>query len=144
MPSFTSADEGIRVGDWVVVGTARLDTRPTGASDLAFIAESIATRGERCIRDFLGDFAFVATNTVTHESIAARDTFGVRSIYYRETPSGVRFSSHASRLADTTQYDLDYIAEFILSGFDRDNRTPYHGVRAIPPGHYLVAQPGKS
>jgi asparagine synthase (glutamine-hydrolysing) len=150
-PGGVPADEGVRCGDWTVVGTARLDNRadlqswahaPSSASDLDLIASAIATRGASCVRDVLGDFAFVAQNAVTHQAIAARDAFGVRPLYYRTKPDELAFSSHAARLAEGTEYDLDYVAEFILSGFDRDHRTPYRGVRAFPPGHVLVAQNG--
>jgi asparagine synthase (glutamine-hydrolysing) len=152
-PDGVPADEGVRCGDWTVVGTARLDNRadlqswahaPSSASDLDLIASAIATRGASCVRDILGDFAFVAQNAVTHQAIAARDAFGVRPLYYRTKPDELAFSSHAARLAEGTEYDLDYIAEFILSGFDRDHRTPYRGVRAFPPGHVLVAQNGST
>jgi asparagine synthase (glutamine-hydrolysing) len=150
-PGGVPTDEGARCGDWTVVGTARLDNRDEVRSwsdaspdtaDLALIASAIATRGDSCVRDILGDFAFVAQNAVTHEAIAARDAFGVRPLYYRTKPDELAFSSHAARLAEGTDYDLDYIAEFILSGFDRDHRTPYRNVRAFPPGHVLVARAG--
>jgi asparagine synthase (glutamine-hydrolysing) len=150
-PEGVPADEGVRYGDWTIVGTARLDNRAewsshTGAApdatDLAIVAAAIASRGHSCIRDILGDFAFVAQNAVTHQAIAARDAFGVRPLYYRTTPTELAFSSHAARLADGAAYDLEYIAEFILSGFDRNHGTPYRGVRAFPPGHVFVAQNG--
>ncbi|HXB27655.1 MAG TPA: asparagine synthase-related protein [Gemmatimonadaceae bacterium] len=150
-PGGVPADEGVRCGDWTVVGTARLDNREEirswsdvspDTADLALIASAIATRGDSCVRDILGDFAFVAQNTVTHQAIAARDAFGVRPLYYRTKPDELAFSSHAARLAEGTDYDLDYIAEFILSGFDRDHRTPYRGVRAFPPGHVLITRAG--
>jgi len=129
--------EPVRAGDWTVTGSARLDNRDevrgwTAAaltsSDLDLVAAAIATRGTACIRDLLGDFAFVAEHAVTHETIAARDTFGVRALYYRATKDGLAFSSHATRLSESAEYDPEYIAEFILSGFDRDNRTPWRGV----------------
>ena len=152
-PNGVQADDAMRAGDWSVVGSARIDNREeirswTGASatasDLALIASAIASRGQVCVRNILGDFAFVAVNSVTRQTIAARDAFGVRALYYRTTPDGLAFSSHAARLSDNAEYDLDYIAEFILSGFDRDHRTPYRGVRAFPPGHVLVAENGNT
>lgn len=152
-PSGAPAADGVHLADWSIVGTARLDNRadlqawtnaPATTSDLVLIAHAIASRGESCIRDILGDFAFVAQNAVTHQAIAARDAFGVKALYYRTKPDELAFSSHAARLAEGTEYDLDYIAEFILSGFDRDHHTPYKGVRAFPPGHVLVARAGKT
>jgi asparagine synthase (glutamine-hydrolysing) len=152
-PSGAPVDEGVRCGDWTIVGTARLDNRAdlqswtntsSTASDLELIASLIAACGESCIREILGDFAFVAQNTVTNQAIAARDAFGVKALYYRTKPDELAFSSHAARLAEGNEYDLDYIAEFILSGFDRDHRTPYRGVRAFPPGHVLVARGNKT
>src|SRR5580704_15834772 len=125
-PGGVPADEGVRCGDWTVVGTARLDNRadlqswasaPATASDLDLVASAIATRGAPCVRDILGDFAFVAQNAVTHQAIAARDAFGVRPLYYRTKSDELAFSSHAARLAEGTEYDLDYIAEFTLSRY---------------------------
>jgi asparagine synthase (glutamine-hydrolysing) len=150
-PGGAPADGGTRAGDWTVVGSARLDNRAEvatwthaapDASDLDLIAAAIASRGQRCIRDILGDFAFVAYRPSTHEVIAARDAFGIKALYYRSTSDGLTFSSHASRLSENAEYDLDYIAEFILSSFDRDHRTPWRNVRALPPGHILTSRDG--
>jgi asparagine synthase (glutamine-hydrolysing) len=150
MPSFFTGEE-VRFGDWSLVGAARLDNRAdvrswssatTDASDLALIAAAVASRGESCIRSILGDFAFAATNAITRHTIAARDAFGVKALYYRTRDDGLAFSSHARRLSNGAEYDLDYIAEFILSGFDREHRTPWLGVRAVPPGHMLVSRDG--
>jgi asparagine synthase (glutamine-hydrolysing) len=140
-----------RIGDWLAVGVARLDNRDevrawTGASpdapELHLIAAAIAVRGPSCIRSILGDFAVVAWHAVTRETIAARDAFGVKPLYVRARDSEVAFASHAASLADSTEFDLEYIAEFILSGFDREHRTPYAGVRAVPPGHVVTVRGG--
>jgi asparagine synthase (glutamine-hydrolysing) len=142
-----------RMGDWLVVGTARLDNRsdiaawigvPLDRSDLELIGAAIASRGRACIHDILGDFALVAHNSSTRQVIAARDALGVKSLFVRERPGEIAFSSHAASLADGEHFDLEYIAEFILNGFDRGHRSPYAGIRAIPPGHLLTLDHGKA
>ncbi len=140
-----------RAGDWMAVGMARLDNRdeirawsgaPADISDLQVILAGIAARGVPGIRSILGDFAIVACHARSRDTIVARDAFGVKPLFYRALPEGLALSSHAAPLAGDADYDADYVAEFILSGFDRDHRTPWRGVRAVPPGHCMVVRDG--
>lgn len=133
-----------RVGTYIGVGTVRLDNRDLAASwgplgspaatDLDLVVAAIARQGPSCIVDLLGDFAFVAWDTATHEAVAARDAFGIRTLYVRESPDLLAFASHAAHLTESDTYDLDYIATFLVNGFPSPERTIFADVRAVPPG----------
>src|SRR5579862_8956958 len=93
---------------WMIVGAARLDNREdmlrwanadAGTSDLQLIAQFIAKRGVEGVRDILGDFAFVFRDRTTRETIAARDAFGVKALFYRLGDDELAFSSRATALA---------------------------------------------
>jgi asparagine synthase (glutamine-hydrolysing) len=147
------APGAVRLGDVVVVGSARLDNRevvrgwtgaggPAGASDLELIGRAVVARGESCVRELLGDFAFVVWEPAARRVTAARDAFGVRAIYYRVWADRIAFASRASALTDGEAYDDEYFAEALLNGYDASERSPYVGVRAVMPGGLMLVVDG--
>lgn len=137
----------VRLDGVVIIGSARLDNpdvvrawtdAPADSSDLALIGRAIRARGERCVRDLLGDFAIVYWDPATRRILTARDAFGVRALYYREWGDRVAFASRASALTDSDAYDDEYFAETLLNGYDASDRSPFAGVRAVRPGGLVV------
>lgn len=138
----------------VVVGNARLDNREevagwarapellAGATDLEVIAEAIEVRGGRCIPSILGDFGFVVWNPLTRELTAARDAFGVKTLYYAEQSDLFALSSRAAVLAEREEYDREYIIDYLIGAFPSLQRTVFAEVRSVPPGATLTWQRG--
>jgi asparagine synthase (glutamine-hydrolysing) len=136
----------------VVVGNARLDNREevagwsaaprrtADATDLEIIAEAIETRGTKCIPGILGDFAIVVWNPFTQELVAARDTFGIRALFYCATNDLIAFASQASLCADGKRYDLEYIADFLVGGLPSVTHTIYAGTLAVPPAGVVTVR----
>lgn len=135
----------------LVIGNARLDNRREVASwteaperlahepDLQVIAAAIHEVGISCIPRILGDFAFVVYDQRTREITAARDAFGVKTLYYREWPEQFAFSSRAAILGDRDIYDRDYLIDYLVSAAPRHDRTAFQNVRALAPGSTLHA-----
>jgi asparagine synthase (glutamine-hydrolysing) len=136
-----------RRGSLIGVGDVRLDnynevaqwTRsPVGVPDLQLVLAALEQRGPECVKDLLGDFAFVVWDEVRRELLAARDAFGVRGLHFVESCNVVALSSRASLLARTDEYSLDFIADALIGGSNCDELTPFAGVTTLPSGSLLL------
>lgn len=132
-----------RYRNLIAVGDVRLDDRaeiecyadalPRPASDLELVLAAVDARGTEIIEKLVGDFGFVIWDARAQKLVAARDAFGVKSLFLRNTNDLVLASSRASVLADPSNYDREYLAQF-LYGAEQQNRTVWAGVEALSPG----------
>lgn len=146
----TSAPDDLRpqLARWrtlTAAGDVRLDNRAEVAalagirveeveSDLQLVLAALDARGEACIRQLLGDFAFVVWDPGAEKLLAVRDAFGVRPLYQRRADGLVLFSSEVGPLQLDEQYDLDFI-HAQLTGFAAPvTATIWRGLTSVEPG----------
>ena len=138
----------VRSGPVTVVGVARIDNRADmlawlgdvdrSLSDLALAGEVALRRGVSGVARLLGDFAFVVWEADTRTLIAARDTFGVKQLYYATpSPGVVTFSSRAELLAQGDDYNMEYLAAWISYCGALPGLTVFRGVHALPAASVL-------
>lgn len=142
----------VAFGEWVAVGSVRLDNRTDlaawsgysgPASDLELVARVIALHGSKYISRFLGDFSFVACRVTTGMVVAACDAFAVRKLYYVRRNSTLAFASRAESLAMEDRYDLQYLAERVSLCTPSPILTVYSGVYAVPAGTMALYNGGQ-
>ncbi|HJU64931.1 MAG TPA: asparagine synthase-related protein [Gemmatimonadaceae bacterium] len=156
-------------GRWLIaVGTLRLDSReeirvladsPPAASDLELVVSAFERHGPRIVSRIIGDFALVIHDARTCRTFAARDAFGVGTLYIAGRSDELVFSSRADVAAagirdweyvvrrpdvaaaapDARAFDADYLAELLANAAGDPMRTAFRGVRALPPAHLLIA-----
>jgi asparagine synthase (glutamine-hydrolysing) len=144
-----------RHGPLLGIGDVRLDNRAEVARharevldagdsvpDLALVLGAYAARGEGCIPELLGDFGFVIWDERTRELVAARDAFGVRSLFLARRPEGTVIGSRSFAMSPGDAYDEEWASAFIVGGYASDERTPYSGCRFVPPGSWLTVRGG--
>jgi asparagine synthase (glutamine-hydrolysing) len=154
---FACAGDGgriTRLGPLVACGEARLDDRDAVAAwagvraadltDLDLVLRVFARAGVSSIPRLLGDFAFVIWNARTRTLVAARDAFGIRTLFRRHTRQGLLLCSRASLLADQWTFDLGYLADYLSAGSDPSEPTPYAGVSSIASGAMLEVSDQRS
>jgi asparagine synthase (glutamine-hydrolysing) len=139
-------------GDWVGVGTVRLDNRaelerraePCGQelTDLALVVRAIAGHGVKCIPEFLGDFAFVVWNTVTRVAVAATDAFSVRKLYYTHRAGLFVFASRGDVLGLGGHYDVQHLAELVAGCRPSPDLSVYAGVSRLPAATMALVKGG--
>jgi asparagine synthase (glutamine-hydrolysing) len=133
----------VRSGPVTVVGVARVDNRTEmlellgdagpGTGDLALAGQTALRRGTSGVARILGDFAFVVWEADTRTLIAARDTFGVKQLYYAApSPGVVTFSSRAELLAQGDDYNIEYLAAWVSYCGVCPGQTAFRGVAATP------------
>ena len=142
-----------RDGDWVAIGTVRLDNRSDlvrwsgshgdRASDLDLMVRAVARLGIKCISHTLGDFAFVAWHETTRTAVAACDVFAVKKLYYTETNGLFVFASRAEALSAGDRYEVQYLAERVAKCSPTPELTVYAGVRAVPAASVAVLEGGR-
>jgi len=99
-----------RLGAAIGIGVARLDNRAEvlrllsrrddDVSDLGLVMQFVTRDQGARIGRLEGDFSFVVWDPTSGCLLAARDTFGVRKLYYAGPRDGlITFCSHASPLA---------------------------------------------
>jgi asparagine synthase (glutamine-hydrolysing) len=98
--------------------------------------------GLAALRRLNGIFAFAIWDKSTNEMLVARDLFGVKPLYFADTPKGVIFGSELKALlmSPDVSRDLDHTAlwQSLTFLWTPAPRTALKAVRKLEPGHYLL------
>lgn len=141
-------------GSLVAAGWMRLENRDAltrrygltdePVSDVALALRHYRRTGEGAIRDLIGDFALVIADGRSGTALAARDAFGVRTLYTAQRGDVAVFATRAEAIAIGDDYDTDYLIEFAAGVESEAGRTAYAGVRCVPPASMAVVRGGSS
>ncbi|HEU4454976.1 MAG TPA: asparagine synthase-related protein, partial [Longimicrobium sp.] len=142
----------VSVGSLVLAGTVRLDNREElvrelgglrDASDLEVVGAYLRERGSKSLDGLIGDFVFVCWDGRTRTLLAARDSLGVRHLFWSPARDGLAaFGTHASLLADGGACSLEYIARTFSYG-DYGDFTVHEGVRRVPAATTVTMHGGR-
>jgi asparagine synthase (glutamine-hydrolysing) len=115
-------------------------------SDTEVIVHAYEDEGTACVKRLNGDFAFAIWDRRQRRLMLARDRMGVRPLYYTVHDGALVFGSEVKSLLEFPGIEakLDPIAleQCFTFWFPLPPRTPWAGIRELPPGHLLVAQDG--
>lgn len=104
--------------------------------------------GEGVLDRLRGMFAFALYDTATGELFCARDTFGIRPLYYAVEGGRILFGSeikgllahpHARRSLNERR-----LAHWLCMEYLPDEETLFEGVRKLPAGHWLRWRNGRA
>ncbi|MCW2275850.1 asparagine synthase (glutamine-hydrolyzing) [Rhodoblastus acidophilus] len=133
----------VELRDALVAGGARFRTK----SDTEVILELYRAKGEACVQDLNGDFAFALWDRRRQKLMLARDRMGVRPLYWTRAKNRLYFASEVKALLATGEVEarpdpigLDQL--FTLWGAIPP-RTMFKGIQQLPPGHVMIATPDK-
>ena len=102
--------------------------------------------GEKCLDRLNGIFAFALWDKRTETLLIARDSVGVKPLYYATTPDGFLFASEIKALLQDKRLDrsLDPIAihHYLTYLWSPAPRTILKQVKKLEPGHALIVQKG--
>jgi len=122
-------------------------------SDTEVLLLAILTWGvEATLPRLRGMFAFVLHDTLTGETIAARDHFGQKPLYYHHGPTGLAIASDPLSITEITgdrQPDVDCYRLYLATGGETGTRGMHHpertffaGVATLPAGKLLRYKAG--
>ncbi len=125
----------------------RFSVRFRGSSDTEVFLYGIKHLGvDRFLGEAEGMFAAAIYDRQTRRLILARDRAGEKPLCYAVTPEGLVFASEVKALIEglgkTPQLDDSAIYLYLLLRYVPAPFTIFSGVQKVPPGHYLLWEPG--
>lgn len=153
-----------RDGALALVADARIDDRATLALHLAhagiptstdasassLIMAAYRAWSSRAPEHLLGDFAFVLWDRHRQRLFAARDRFGLRSLYYGRFPNGLILSNEILPILSHPLVSRDLneraLADFLLFGSHDaldGTQTPFKAIRHLGPAETLRCEDGQ-
>ncbi|MFC1681234.1 asparagine synthase-related protein [Pseudomonadota bacterium] len=121
---------------------SRLEFTNIPDTDIIFAAYS--KWGDNCAKNLIGDFAFVIWDRIKQQVFAARDTMGMRPLFYfihdKRLLIASSINSVLQAIESTPTLNLPWIEEFVSRNqFRWIRETVYQGVYRLPPAYQLTA-----
>lgn len=136
----------------VLVGDLRLANREelraslslgAGVTDPCIALEAFLRWGLDFAARLAGDFTILIFDRRDDRLIAVRDALGIRPLYYRDGPGGLRVASELRALVETGDaLDEGYLAEALAGDIVDTESTPYASIRRVPAAHALLSDRG--
>lgn len=119
-----------------------------GHSDTEVVLHAYRTWGLRGLKQLEGIFALALWDPAAKRLILMRDRLGIKPLYWGHSTLGLAFGSEIKAVLAAggidTAMDDQAFREYLWFGNTHEDRTFYRGVRQLPPGHWLIAEGGKT
>ena len=145
-------------GNWIVYNgeiynfrELRRELEAAGAefrshSDTEVILAAYRVWGESCLARLGGMFAFALWDAPRKRLLLARDSMGIKPLYYHQSKQTFIFASEVRTLLRTglvpRKPDPTGVLSYLAFGSVFEPWTIVEGVRAVPPGHVLTVKNG--
>jgi asparagine synthase (glutamine-hydrolysing) len=120
----------------------QLDVLEPDTPDSLIALAAFKRWGDECFAKLIGDWALAIWSQMDRSLYLARDHAGTRTLYFENTGKEVVWSTYLETfsLDDATRtLDRHYAARY-LSGRPTGDLTPYKGIVAVTPAHYITFQ----
>lgn len=99
-------------------------------------------KGEACLQDLNGMFAFAIWDRQARQLFMARDRLGKKPFYYFEHGSDFAFASEIKAMAPLPflrrEIRYDAVKDFFFYQYVPDPKTIYKDIHKLPPGHWMT------
>jgi len=116
-------------------------------TDTEVILHLYEEKGEACLDDLNGQFAFAIWNAEKQTCFLARDRFGIRPLYYTVLDGTLLFASEIKSIftCPAVPREIDPVAMDQVFTFwaPLPGRTPFKNIRELPAGHCMVVDDGR-
>jgi asparagine synthase (glutamine-hydrolysing) len=114
-------------------------------SDTEVVLKMLTRQGPAALQAFEGMFALAFYDRREESLLLARDTFGIKPLYYAETDSLFLASSSSRSLAVSglvsTEIDPEQIDHYLYFRYPQKGRTLYQQIHPLPEKSYLSLSP---
>lgn len=97
--------------------------------------------GKACVKQLLGDFAFIIWDEAAKKTFAARDHFGVKLLLYNQQENGTMISNEPKAFFDSGWMTKTIKESWLVKEFwgllSSKVETAYHGLELLPAAHFL-------
>src|SRR5688572_3796850 len=115
-------------------------------SDTETIVHAYEEFGDDFVRRLNGQFAIALYDLRRHRLVLARDRVGIRPLFVQRDGDRWLFASEIKALLRASRsparLDLHGLAQVFTLWSTVADRTVFHGVRSVPPGHMLAIEDG--
>jgi asparagine synthase (glutamine-hydrolysing) len=111
--------------------------------DTEVLIHLYAEHGVRFVERLRGMFAFALWDAERGRLVLARDRYGIKPLYYRDTGHELEFASEL-RALPRGEVDLDALEAFLAFNSIPGPLTIFRDVRKLPPGHVLTWEDGRT
>lgn len=119
-----------------------------GRSDTEVILNAYDIWGLDGLKRLEGIFALALWDPKLGRLLLMRDRFGVKPLFHAACESGIAFGSEIKAVMAAggvdQKIDDQAFAEYLWYGNAYEDRTMYQAVRVVPPGHWLIAEGGRT
>lgn len=116
-------------------------------SDTEVILHLYEEKGENCLDDLRGMFAFALYDFRERKLFLARDHLGQKPLYYWHEGNAFAFASEIKALLalnpELAEMDETALYEYLTLRIIAPPRSMFRRIRKLPPAHYLVFRDGK-
>ncbi|MDH3521453.1 MAG: asparagine synthase (glutamine-hydrolyzing), partial [Myxococcales bacterium] len=116
-------------------------------SDTEVILHLYEERGEACVEELNGQWAFAIWDARREKLFLSRDRVGIRPLYYTRAGKLLLFASEIKALFSHTainrRIDLKALDEIFTFWCSVAPRTPFEGIEELPPGHCMRVENGR-
>lgn len=116
-------------------------------SDTEVLLNLYLAEGTAMLSRLNGIFAFALWDDARQELFIARDGFGVKPLYYAETPGGMLFASELKSLLQensiSRDIDAQAVSNYLTYLWCPHPRTMLRDVHKLAPGHALIVRKGR-
>lgn len=118
-------------------------------TDSEVIIHLYEDKGEACVDDLRGMFAFAIWDTRRKTLFLARDRFGIKPLYYSFTDSGkFIFASEIKALLQLgdvqREVNLEALDEYLTFRYVPEEKTMFKNIYKLLPGHSLMLREGRA
>jgi asparagine synthase (glutamine-hydrolysing) len=109
-------------------------------SDTETILHLYAERGERCVDELNGMFAFAIWDRRESSLLLARDRLGIKPLYYACTDREILFASEIKAILAAgfpAELNSEVLPEFLANRYLASEETFFKGIRKLLPGRTL-------
>ena len=117
-----------------------LDMYEPNSADSQIVLSAFNKWGDQCFAHFVGDWAVALWDERNKTLYLARDHAGTRTLYFCQRGDTLLWATYVDTLIshqEPQSIDEDYVAAY-LSSHPVHDLTPYKGVRAVTPAHYVA------
>jgi asparagine synthase (glutamine-hydrolysing) len=116
-------------------------------SDTEVILHLYEEKGESCLQDLRGLFAFAIYDNKQKKLFAARDHLGQKPLYYYHNQKLFAFASEIKALLalmpELSELNKEALYEYLTIRIITPPRSMFRKIRKLPPGHYIVYHHGQ-
>jgi asparagine synthase (glutamine-hydrolysing) len=120
----------------------------TTKSDTEVILRAYEFEGADSTSRLRGMFAYAIYDAHSRRLVLARDRVGKKPLYVMERQDEIVFASELKAilayLGEAPPVDWSFLPDYLMLGYVPQPRTPFVGIRKLPAGHRLVAEPGRT